>query len=767
VEINKFVGGFISDASPLTFPENSSITDINMELNVDGSRQRALGIDYEDDYEIINTSISSASSTETAFNSYRWENVGGNPLKVILCVQFGNEVKFFDADNDVLSSEVVNTLSFSSSDRAQRFSFTAVDGKLIIATGINTITIVEYDDGVITSSTDTIKVRDFFGVEDTNGGDDLTVGQYTQKRPTTLSQKHLYNLRNQSFGIPRINNNNDGDGLQDPIDGFYAVASKYPSNSDSVSEYLYADANDSDDRNTRRFFSRDLHKNPLGSSRAAQGYFIIDFLNRGASRLTADSENRENYSELTRDVTSLPTDKTPGGATVVGEFAGRVWYGGFSGEVVGGDSKSPRLSSYLAFSQLVQDPTVITQCYQAGDPTSDNEPDIIDTDGGYIRLNNAYGISSLVNIGDSLIVGASNGIWTISGGSDNGFTATSYIVSKVTDKGVINGGSVVQVEDSLFYWSDDGIYYLHKNEFGDWVSENQTQTRIQKFYNNISIENKMGCIGVYDGFQRKIRWLYSNYMNNISQQKELILDINLSAFYERHISEVTEGAVPIVVSGFRTNVFKVNEVSDGVTVNGVQVTVSGEDVDVTTNIRSSEGSLFEIGYIVVTSLSPTIKYTFAAYTNTDFVDWLSYDDVGVDAPATLVTGYAHGGDTIRYKQVPYLYVHCKRTEDGFITDDNDDLVPINQSSCKVQSMWDWTNSSNAGKWGTAFQAYRYKRAYFPIDVNDEYDTGYETVVTKNKLRGRGRALSLKFTSDPGKEMYIYGWALILSANDNV
>jgi hypothetical protein len=122
---------------------------------------------------------------------------------------------------------------------------------------------------------------------------------------------------------------------------------------------------------------------------------------------------------------------------------------------------------------------------------------------------------------------------------------------------------------------------------------------------------------------------------------------------------------------------------------------------------------------------------------------------------------------MRYKQIPYLYVHCKRTEDGFTTDSEGDFIPTNQSSCMVQTMWDWTNSANSNKWGSIFEAYRYKRHYFASDINDPFDTGYELIVTKNKLRGRGRAISLKFTSSPGKEMHIYGWSLIIGVNDNV
>ena len=772
-EINKFVGGLFTDASPLTFPENTSSVDINMELNSDGSRQRALGMAYENDFVEITTTVTSASSLAIAFNNYRWENVGGDPLKVIICVQFGNEVKFFDADEAVLSASLIQTISFSSADVEQKFSFAAVDGNLVVANGTNLITTLTYDavTNTISQSTDILRVRDFFGVEDTSSGEDLTNGMGLQTRPATLSTPHLYNLRNQSYGIPRMSEGVET--IYDPIqrfsEGHVTVKGtvRYPSNSDNVVEFLAADPADSGDRFSRRYILSDAIRNPLGSARAAQGYFIIDLLKRGTSRAAEDAKNHVNYPELNYTLGALPQDETPGGATVVGEFAGRVWYGGFSGDVINGDSKSPKLSSYITFSQLVNNPTDITLCYQSGDPTSDIEPDIIDTDGGFIRLNNAYGIKSFTNLGTSFMVGGTNGVWRVFGGNDSGFSATNYVVSKVTDKGVRGAGSVVQVENTLMYWSDDGIYHLKQNEFGDWISENQTQGRIQRFYDQIPIEDKNSVVGSYDSFQRKVRWLYGNRLNGVTQQKELVYDINLNAFYERHISQISGDTVPVAVGSFNTNTFKVNEEVELVTVGGATVTVLASPVTVTITTRSSISSLFEIGYVAVTQISPVIKYTFSAYTDADFIDWRDFNGTGVDAPATLVTGTGSGGDNMRFKQIPYIYTHLRRTEDGFVDDGFGDFTPTNQSSCIIQSMWDWTNSINSMKWGAPFQAYRYRRAYFPVDINDPYDTGHETIVSKSKLRGRGRAISLKFTSEPLKEMHIYGWSLVMGMNTNV
>jgi hypothetical protein len=158
--------------------------------------------------------------------------------------------------------------------------------------------------------------------------------------------------------------------------------------------------------------------------------------------------------------------------------------------------------------------------------------------------------------------------------------------------------------------------------------------------------------------------------------------------------------------------------------------------------------------------------TFSKYQNTNFKDWESVDGTGVDAEARLLTGYIGTGDHQRFKQVPYIYFHFTRTETGFI-DSDEDFIVTNESSCKVRSQWDWANSEASGKWGREFQAYRYKRMYIPDKVSDSYDSGHTTVVSKNKLRGRGRVVSLLISTEEEKDMKLLGWSMSIGVNGNV
>lgn len=771
IEINKFSGGLFTDSSPLTSPEGYSLDEVNMVLNIDGSRNRRLGMDFEEDYSEITTSIAGDLITDFAFTTFKWENAGGDPEKAIEVVQVGNEIKFFDLDTTPLSDGLIDTHVFSSSDNITVFSFAVVDGILVVATGEKEPYTFEFEaPSTITSDNFTLLVRDFFGVEDIIGSKNLFVGSDVQERPSTQTDEHVYNLRNQSWGIPRINGD-ASTALADPITSFRAQsANLFPSNSDTVTGAIYANPENVGNRTIDRFYAEDLFKNPLGTSRAPSGYFIIDAMERGASRLSNEAANRTRYPTLTFAVTTLPTDRTPGGPSVVAEFAGRVFFAGFSGEVVDGDSLSPRMSSYVLFSKVVDNISDIGSCFQEGDPTNRENPEIIDTDGGFIRINGAYNIKKIVNLSDSLMVIAQNGVWRIVGGTEKGFTATSFIVEKITERGCSNGESAVQVDNSVLFWGDDAIYHIHTDQFGSWVAENVTFGRIQGLFNDISVESKRSVKGSYDNFERKVRWLYNTALSDDNNVRELVLDTSLKAYYINEIQQIDDEDVILrPVSTYIGEPYQLIISDDDVMVNADLVEVGAEQVVVDIEDRVGD-SKKELGYVVVTGISPFITYTFASYRDTEFIDWVSHDDVGVDAAAYVVTNYFPGGgegsDIQRDKQLPYLTIYMKKTETGFIVTEND-LEPVNPSSVIVQVMWDWTNSGNSGKWGRPFQAYRHRRMYMPVDETDTFDDGNSVVVTRNKVRGNGRVLSIKFSTEPLKDFHLYGWSMIMSLAGHV
>ncbi len=759
-EINAFVKGLITEASPMTFPENASIDEVNLVPQRDGSRKRRLGINYESNFRNLSTGVGIAE--DATYSSYSWKGPGGYSEIEFAVVQIGGTLNFFDSSMLPLSGSLLYTSTINN-DPTSRVSMTSADGVLIVVDGSGSVFTFDYNGSQIIKSDGRLLIRDLFGVEDIVNGVDLLQANNISVRPTVATNNHIYNLRNQTFASPRKWQSGSPNADEDPIHMMFIIQGIFQSNSDNLVPFLYADANNDNDRNTKRYFVADNYRNPLGTNRAPVGYFIIDALNRGASRLSAVQQLYSKNPLLKYPVTSLPADRTPGGASVVATFAGRVFYGGFSSQVINGDSQSPRMTSYLLFSRLVQSSSDVFKCYQEGDPTSSETPDLVDTDGGFLRLDGAYNISRLVNVGDSLMVVAENGVWKITGGSGYGFKATDYVVSKVSEHGTVSPNSVVLLDNTLMYWSDDGIYHVAQNQYGDWAASNLTTASIQTYFDNIPHQSKRKCFGEYDSYTRKVRWLYNNYYSAEEPARELVLDVGLGAFYPSSIPSIGN-SLPLPVAMIRVPPYQTSTGFQSV------VTITGDPVVTSTGVnvlKSSEvvdSSLSELYYIILSGVSGgVLQYTFGHYRDEFFRDWASYDGVGVDAAAYLLTGWTGMGDFQRQKQVAYLTVYSQKTETGFDSEFN----PVNPSSIIVQSQWNWTNLSTSGKWGAEFQAYRHKRLWLPSSASSGFDDGDYVVTTKNKLRGRGRVLSLLFKTEPGKDFHLIGWSYLGSISGTV
>lgn len=701
-------------------------------------------------------------------NSYTWNGPNGIRDLKFLVIQNRNTIDIIDTSISPFSDGVIYSEVFGGlSEETPTFSFTTVDGKLLAVYGDSDILIYSYDSGVITKETGRIKTRDFFGVSDLYSGKDLTEGLGLIVRPSTATDNHVYNLRNQSWGPSR---DSLGGPVVDTIAKYYSLYGEYPSNADNVNYGLAKNPAGSSPTVDQLDFKQ-IESNPPGTFRAPMGYFIIDAIDRGASRVEQYANLIDEDSVLSFKTITLPGDRTAGGATCVQEYAGRVFYAGFSSEVIDGDSKSPRLGSYIFYSKLAETSSDIFKCYQDGDPTSNDTPDLLDTDGGFIRISSANNIVRMENVGSGLLVIAENGVWIISGGSGYGFSANNNLVTKVTERGSRYQNSVVVVDNTVMYWSEDGIYHVKQNQYGDWVSESLSESTIQTFYEGIPEEDKLSASASYDSFDKKVRWVYQNRLGQEQSSKELVLDLGLGAFYPNNI-ETLDGYYPKVCSAITIPPNRLEFIQEGVVVGGVPVVVGAEDVVMSRRIDIN--SIRETAYLVAfgdTVLSggaQVYPYGFCGYLDPEFKDWRDFDEVGegVDAQAYLVTGYMSGGDFSRKKQVPYITFYFDRTEDGFVEVDGD-WVPTNQSSCMVQSQWSWNNSAANGKWGTPFQAYRYRRLYSPSSLADNFDSGEEVIVTKNKLRGSGNVLSLKIYSEPEKNLVLYGWSMSLDVNANV
>lgn len=243
-----------------------------------------------------------------------------------------------------------------------------------------------------------------------------------------------------------------------------------------------------------------------------------------------------------------------------------------------------------------------------------------------------------------------------------------------------------------------------------------------------------------------------------SYNRELILDLSLEAFSLYDMGHqnfpVLNDYVP-VLDVFYTQAEEniTNDAGQLITNDAAAQITAGSAVATNRNTNPRQE---RIKYLCTTGTS----WTLAEYRDYSFLDWVSFDSAGVDFFSYLVTGYDLGSDMMKNKHAPYILVYCDRTESHYILT-GEGIVPNLPSSCIVQVQWDWCNSAATGKWGTKFQAYRLLRplSEAPLD-GDVFNYGERVIVTKNKLRGKGRALSLFIQSETGKDMRLLGWGIL-------
>lgn len=737
-----FVKGLITEASPLTFPENASIDEQNFVLNRDGSRSRRLGLDYEALYALTSTGLTAADLQQGKQSFHRWDTPSGSSSVAIGVVRIKNKLWFVDLLTANPSNNLLNggsPITISGLSNADIETSTINNSLIIVSKDLSKPVLLSYNftTDTVTQSTISIKVRDIWGLDD-NLDDDV--------RPTSLSVDHKYNLRNQGWSEYIVTTTG-----ADAIDLTKTDLGVYPSNSDT---WTLGKISDTASTDYEKYDPEVLEKNSTSRYAVARGSIVIDAFNRGSSR------------EAGTDVSGLNSDTETGKISTITSYAQRVFYSGIDSVVTDGDSRSPNYSGYVFFTKVITSNSDLGKCYQEADPTDPSINDIIDSDGGSIQIPEATRIVKIVSSQSSLLVFAENGVWEIYGDT-GGFIATSFQANKISTNGVLNAKSIVNVNGNFIYWSKAGIYVISPDTAaGRFKAESISLTSIQSLFLEIPEIGKNNCKGFYDEKENRVRWIYNdtdtysttNYINKYN--KELIYDLTLQAWYKNTFSELASNS-PYVADYIEVPGYAVSSTETNVLVGTDSVIdSSSDDVVVNEDLIINRSSLFSFLTIVGTS------FTISKFNNTNFKDWVTADATGADYSSYLITGYELFGDIMREKQSPYVFFYFNRTEDGFILDGSN-LELTKQSSCKVQAQWNWANSTNSGKWGSEFQAYRLLRNYIPSGTADPFDYGDGVIVTKNKLRGSGKTLSLKISSDTGKDMQLLGWAIPATASSIV
>lgn len=255
------------------------------------------------------------------------------------------------------------------------------------------------------------------------------------------------------------------------------------------------------------------HQVSSGNAPAAKGHYILNAFQQDRSAAAA--------------VPNIPV-KTSHGArpSAVAFYAGRVFY---SGVFTAG------FNTKIYFTQIIERPEQVAECYQSQDPTSEDLRDLLPSDGGVIIIPEVVQVFNMVAIGFELFVFSSNGVWRIAGSDGAGFRANDYSVSKLSGVPTITHLTFVDVEGTPIWWNRSSINTISPQEQGGVGVASLTDESIKSFYDEIPEQSKFYAKGAYDALTRKVQYLYRSTPTDDPSQLHvydsiLLLDVKTGAW---------------------------------------------------------------------------------------------------------------------------------------------------------------------------------------------------------------------------------------------
>ena len=273
---NSFIKGIITEASPLTYPEDA--VDTNNIVSVTTKSAGAYNV---------------ADLDNTAVDVYRWDDNGVSGAKSYMVVRIGEWIYVYDATVSPLSWGLVFSVDMaayrspkyaSTSIANTRVDFASGRGKLfVVGEGLNPfyLTVIQnytyttlpipftvsptFTSNTSLTGTDTaivpvpisMQIRDMTGIAE---------GTSPSYQPATLTNEHHYNLLNQGWTDALINQYKTDTGV-------------YPSNSQQW--FVGKDVNDN-------FSSSQLQKTDFGNTYAPRGRFLFDAFNLDYASIAVD-----------------------------------------------------------------------------------------------------------------------------------------------------------------------------------------------------------------------------------------------------------------------------------------------------------------------------------------------------------------------------------------------------------------------------------------------------------------------------------------------
>lgn len=707
---NNFIRGLITEATELNFPQNACTSTENCVFEQKGTVRRRLGFEFEENHttQVINRQ-------DSVIKSFLWKDVLGDGTQTFVVVQDGNTLRFYDtkggvtdAISDSLLLDTVDLTTFSPAGseepKTNECEFAEGLGFLFVTHPNLEPFYVQYNASttLFTETQITIQERDFEGLDDTFEISFRPTGTYASQ-----SANYRYNMDNQGWYFDN----------RSAIASWDTARTDLPSSSDIW--WFFKNANDDFDTTL-------IDKRVLGNTRAPKGHFLLNVFNK-------DRSTESGIAGITTESTGANRFSTNA------FFAGRVWYSGL---------QSGANSSKLWFSQIIENDRQIGRCYQANDPTSEQTFDLLDSDGGVIQIPDAGNIIKLFALRSALLVFSANGIWAISGSTNNfgqstAFKATDFVVSKISSIPTLSATSFVDVEGFPVWWNSDGIYTLTEGQAGGFQVNSLTDDTIREFFLAIPLFSKQRARGAYNSIEKKVHWLYRT-----TQALDALESHNFDGVLT--FNTITAAFSPWVLN--QSNQVQLNDVlvlevptspftTELVTDNSLaQVTNNaGDPVIITVAGNLIQTPVFK--YLVSYLDGNDHRLTFAEERDVSYKDWSQLEaGVGIDYSSFFKTGYLLDGQALRFFQPNYVIVFLET-----------ELL----SSCLMQGVFDYSSSGASGKESVRQQIYN--------SSTQNKDVNFRRL----KIRGKGRSLQLNFESTEGDPFNIIGWSLYNTQNAGI
>lgn len=808
-----FVNGFVSEATGLTFPENSAKDIDNCDIDFAGTVRRRLGLKeevdglnmvsgvvgllggyqgyYENPYHVegfhgqaLSKYVPAVPFDEIAISGHEWRHPGGQSDRNFYVIQIGVWLFIYDWDTesttrnlidavflglpggtdpatlDVAHEEVLFPEGEFGIEPAYRTKLQSAsgNGRLYFTSTAHYPFYLEYED--VVSSDIFLKI--------------FTVGQDGPSHQT-ITKRITIKVLGADNGIKSYNGvyqRDFGIAVRDFIGVEDGIApDEHPTIATTYFRYNLYNAGWPPDRVTD--YETDRSEYPAKNQ---QWYLGLDSSNvfkpELLEKIEFGSSTQIKGKGLVNPLTGLRTIPTHSDGLfdnvfpksheadeafgAIAFFAGRLWLAG---------EESVDRPPGVYFSQIITKDENASLFMSENDPTAQYLNALLDTDGGVIYIPEADRIIALKPFASGMLVFASNGVWFISGGASN-FTASTYSIEKVGTIGTINPDSVIQGERAVVFWAENSIFAAALPQQGYLpIITDLAKDTVFSYYNRIPLDAKKRSSGVHDQLGKKFYWSWLDDKDNVYPShssfynKMLILDERTGAFSKYSFdcddaNYFNSIAIPKRTRGAAVGLdFVVNN-------SGTEVLNStGENVVVfkdTGAIDTTPTNLKVLGI----SLSVFGDTRMFDLTDSSFVD---YAFTPLEDPRNFRSYITSGDEVItqphREKKTTHVFSYFNKTETGFEQQLGGNLMPKNPSGCTLTVKWDWSNSDRGKRWSAPQKAYRHKQGYAPTGTSDTFNDGNTVVTSRLKVRGRGKAASFHYEAEDGKDMQLLGYTV--------